>query len=61
MIKSFSIKNMAIAVLVGALVATNFHASGLSTTDMAVYIAVVSGAAWAAVESLEIKWREKRL
>lgn len=61
MIKGFSVKNMAIAVLIGALVATNFHIADLSVTDMSVYIAVVSGAAWAAVESLEIKWREKRL
>lgn len=60
MIKGFSIKNMAIAALIGALVATNFHTSGLSASDMVVYIAVASGAAWAAVESLEIKWKEKR-
>lgn len=61
MIKGFSIKNMLIGLLIGTLVATNFHIAGLSATDMAVYIAVVSGAAWAAVESLEIKWRDKRL
>lgn len=61
MIKGFSVKNMAIAVLIGALVATNFHISGLSTLDMSVYIAIVSGTAWIAVEELEIKWRDKRL
>ena len=61
MIKGFSVKNMAIAVLIGALVATNFHISGLSTLDMSVYIAIVSGTAWAAVEELDIKWRDKRL
>lgn len=61
MIKGFSIKNMALAALTGALVATNFHVSGLSATDMAVYIVIISIAAWAAVEELEIRWREKRL
>ena len=59
--KGFSLKNMAIAVLIGALVATNFHAAGLSVADMAAYISVASGAAWAAVEELEIKWRDRRL
>ena len=61
MIKGFSLKNMAIAALIGALAATNFHVSGLSAGDMAAYIAVASGAAWIAVEELEIKWRDKRL
>ena len=61
MIKGFSLKNMLIGLLIGALVATNFHVSGLSAGDMAAYIAVASGAAWIAVEELEIKWREKRL
>ena len=61
MIRGFSVKNMAIAVLIGALVATNFHTTGLSVADMAVYIAIASGASWAAVETLEIKWRDKRL
>ena len=60
MIKGFSLKNMLIGLLIGALVATNFHVSGLSTLDMSVYIAVASGAAWIAVEELEIKWRSKR-
>lgn len=60
MIKGFSVKNMAIAVLIGALVVTNFRVAGLSTADMSVYIAIVSGAAWMAVEELEIKWKEKR-
>lgn len=60
MIKGFSVKNMVISLLIGALVATNFHASGLSATDMAVYIAIASGAAWVVVEELEIKWKEKR-
>lgn len=55
MIKGFSLKNMLIGLLIGALVATNFHVSGLSTLDMAVYIAIVSGAAWIVVEELEIK------
>lgn len=61
MIRGFSIKNMAIAILIGALVATNFHTDGLSAADMAIYIAIASGAAWAAVEELEIKWRDRRL
>lgn len=61
MIKGFSVKNMAIGLLIGALVATNFHAAGLSVADMAAYIAVASGAAWIAVEELEIRWRDKRL
>ncbi len=55
MIKGFSLKNMLVGLLIGALVATNFHVSGLSTLDMSVYIAIVSGAAWIAVEELEIK------
>lgn len=59
MIRGFSIKNMAIAVLIGTLVATNFHTAGLSAADMAIYIAIASGAAWTAVEELEIKWRER--
>ena len=61
MIKGFSVKNMIIAVLIGTLVATNFHIPGRSAGDMAAYIAIVSVAAWAAVEELEIKWRDKRL
>lgn len=61
MIRGFSIKNMAIAALTGALVATNFHIAGLSAADMVVYTALLSGASWAAVEELEIKWKEKRL
>lgn len=61
MIRDFSVKNMAIAVLIGALVATNFHTSGLSALDMGVYTALLSGAAWIAVEELEIRWRDKRL
>ena len=61
MIRGFSLKNMAIGLLIGVLVATNFHTSGLSASDMATYIAIASGAAWAAVEELEIKWRDKRL
>ena len=61
MIKGFSVKNMAIGLLIGALVATNFHATGLSAVDMAVYTALLSGTAWIAVEELEIKWRDKRL
>ena len=60
MIRGFSVKNMAIAVLIGALVATNFHATGLSVADMAVYIAIASGAAWAAVEELEIRHDQRR-
>ena len=60
MIKGFSLKNMLIGLLIGALVATNFHAPGLSAGDMTAYIAVASGAAWIAVEELEIKWRSKR-
>ena len=58
MIKGFSIKNMLIGVLVGTLVGTNFHVSGLSAGDMAAWISVLSVASWAAVEALEIKWRE---
>ena len=61
MIKGFSVKNMLIGLLIGALVATNFHTTGLSASDMAIYIAIASGAAWVAVEELEIKWKEKRL
>lgn len=60
MIKGFSIKNMALAALTGALVATNFHVSGLSATDMAVYIVITSIAAWAAVEELEIRYGKRR-
>ena len=60
MIRGFSIKNMAIAVLIGALVATNFHTAGLSAADMAIYIAIASGAAWAAVEELEIRHDQRR-
>lgn len=59
MIKGFSVKNMIIAVLIGALVATNFHISGLPALDMVVYTAMVSVTAWIAVEELEIKWRER--
>lgn len=61
MIKGFSVKNMLIGVLIGALVTTNFHAAGLSAGDMAAYIAVASGTAWILVEEMEIKWRDKRL
>ena len=61
MIKGFSVKNMLIGLLIGALVATNFHVSGLSALDMGVYTALLSGAAWIAVEELDIKWRDKRL
>ena len=60
MIKGFSLKNMLIGLLIGALVATNFHVSGLSATDMAAYIAVASGAAWIAVEELEIRHDQRR-
>ena len=60
MIKGFSLKNMAIAALIGALAATNFHVSGLSAGDMAAYIAVASGAAWIAVEELEIRHGQRR-
>lgn len=58
--KGFSLKNMAIAVLIGALVATNFHAAGLSAADMAIYTAIMSVAAWAAVEELEIRHDQRR-
>lgn len=61
MIRGFSVKNMVIGLLIGALVATNFHISGLSAMDMVVYTAMVSVTAWIAVEELEIKWREKQL
>lgn len=61
MIRGFSIKNMAIAVLIGTLVSTNLCLTGLSAADMAVCVATVSGAAWVAIEELEIKWRDKRL
>ena len=61
MIKGFSVKNMAIGLLTGTLVATNFHISGLPALDMVVYTAMVSVTAWIAVEELEIKWRDKRL
>lgn len=60
MIKGFSVKNMVIAVLIGAMVATNFHVSGLSVADMAAYIAVVSVSAWVIVEELEIKHDQRR-
>ena len=60
MIKGFSVKNMAIAALIGALAATNFHAPGLSAGDMTAYIAVASGAAWIAVEELEIRHDQRR-
>lgn len=60
MIKGFSLKNMLIGLLIGALVATNFHVSGLSTLDMVTYIAVASVSAWMVVEELEIKWKEKQ-
>ena len=60
MIKGFSVKNMLIGLLIGALVATNFHIAGLSAADMAIYIAIASGAAWAAVEELEIKYDQRR-
>ena len=52
---------MAIAALIGALVTTNFHISGLPALEMVVYTAMVSVTAWIAVEELEIKWREKQL
>lgn len=61
MIRGFSVKNMVIAALIGTLVATNFHTTGLSAVDMTTYIAIASSAAWVTVESLEIKWRDKRL
>ena len=61
MIKGFSVKNMVIAALIGTLVATNFHVPGLSALNMGVYTALLSGAAWIAIEELEIKWRDKRL
>lgn len=60
MIKGFSVKNMAIAVLIGALVATNFHVSGLSALDMGVYTALLSEAAWIAVEEMEIRYGKRR-
>ena len=60
MIKGFSVKNMVIGLLIGALVATNFHVPGLSVADMATYIACAAVSAWIAVEELEIKWKEKR-
>ena len=58
--KSFSLKNMAIAALIGALVTTNFHAAGLSAADMAIYTAIMSAAAWAAVEEMEIRHGQRR-
>ena len=58
--KSFSLKNMAIAALIGALVTTNFHAAGLSAADMAIYTAIMSVAAWAAVEEMEIRHGQRR-
>ena len=60
MIKGFSIKNMLIGLLIGTLVATNFHTTGLSAVDMTAYIAVASGVAWAAVEELEIRHDQRR-
>ena len=60
MIKGFSVKNMVIAVLIGVTVATNFHVTGLSAADMAAYIAIASGGAWAAVEELEIRHDQRR-
>lgn len=60
MIKGFSVKNMLIGVLIGTLVATNFHAAGLSAADMAIYTAIMSVAAWAAVEELEIRNDQRR-
>lgn len=60
MIKGFSVKNMLIGLLIGALVATNFHVPGLSVADMAVYIAVASVSAWVVVEELEIKHDQRR-
>ena len=60
MIKGFSVKNMAIGLLTGTLVATNFHTTGLSVGDMAAYVAVTSGAAWIAVEELEIRYDQRR-
>ena len=58
--KSFSLKNMAIAALIGALVTTNFHAAGLSAADMAIYTAIMSVAAWAAVEEVKIRNDQRR-
>ena len=64
MIKGFSVKNMAIGLLTGTLVATNFHISGLPALDMVVYTAMVSVTAWiaveAAVEELEIRYGKRR-
>lgn len=60
MIKGFSVKNMLIGLLIGALVATNFHATGLSASDMAIYIAIASGAAWVAMEEIEIRYDQRR-
>lgn len=60
MIKGFSVKNMAIGLLTGTLVATNFHVSGISATDMVVYITIASGAAWIAVEELKIGHDQRR-
>lgn len=59
MIRGFSVKNMVIAVLIGTLVATNFHIPGLSAGDIAAYIAIVSVAAWAAVEEMEIRYGKR--
>ena len=56
MIRGFSLKNMAIGLLIGVLVATNFHTSGLSASDMATYIAIASGA----VEEMEIRHDQRR-
>ena len=60
MIKGFSVKNMLIGLLIGALVATNFHASGLSAMDIVTYIVCTSVAAWIAVEELEIRHDQRR-
>lgn len=60
MIRGFSVKNMLIGLLIGALVATNFHVPGLSVADMATYIACAAVSAWIAVEELEIRHDQRR-
>lgn len=58
MIKGFSLKNMVLALAIGALIGTNWHISGLTALDMVGWISTLSVLAWIAIEAFECKMEE---